>query len=82
MKMKLNLSLPDEYSWSVNLEVYEIFVIGTLQWLKMNGLLREEYTGFQVDYLGTRLKSNALEWYTRKVERHDRPIKKFYHWNQ
>ena len=47
MKMKLNLSLPDEYSWSVNLEVYEIFVIGTLQWLKMNGLLREEYKDFK-----------------------------------
>ena len=27
------------------------------------------------EYLGTRLKGDALEWYTRNVERHDQPIK-------
>ena len=30
---------------------------------------------FQVEYLGKRLKGDALEWYTRIVKRHDRPIK-------
>ena len=41
----------------------------------MNGLLDTKHATFQVEYLGTRLKGNALEWYTRNVERHDRPIK-------
>ena len=43
--------------------------------MKLNGLLGEDNADFQVKYLGTRLKSDALEWYTRNVERHDRPIK-------
>ena len=41
----------------------------------MTGLLGEDYTTFQVEYLGMRLKGNALEWYTRNVKRHDQPIK-------
>ena len=43
--------------------------------MKLNGLLGEDNTNFQVEYFGTRLKGDALEWYTRNVERHDRPIK-------
>ena len=40
--------------------------------MKLNGLLGEDNTDFQVEYLGTRLKGDdALEWYTRNVERHD-----------
>ena len=42
--------------------------------MKLNGLLGEDNANFQVEYLGTRLKGDALEWYTRNVERHDRPI--------
>ena len=41
----------------------------------MNGLLSTKHAAFQVEYLGMRLKGNALEWYTRNVERHDRSIK-------
>ena len=43
--------------------------------MKLNGLLGEDNANFQVEYLGTRLKDDALEWYTRNVERHDRPNK-------
>ena len=43
--------------------------------MRLNGLLGEDNANFQVEYLGTRLKGDALEWYTRNVERHDRPIK-------
>ena len=75
VKTKLNIASPEEYSGSSDLEVYETFVTGILQWLKMNGLLSTKYAAFQVEYLGTRLKGDALEWYTRNVERHDRPIK-------
>ena len=41
----------------------------------MNGLLGTKHAAFQVEYLRTRLKGNALEWYMRNVKRHDRPIK-------
>ena len=43
--------------------------------MRLNGLLGEDNSDFQVEYLGTRLKGDALEWYTRNVERHDRPIR-------
>ena len=41
----------------------------------MNGLLGTKHATFQVEYLGTRLKGNALGWYMRNVKIHDRPIK-------
>ena len=43
--------------------------------MKLNGLLGEDNADFQVESLGTSFKGNALEWYTRNVKRHDRPIK-------
>ena len=75
VKMKLNITSPEEYSGSSDLEVYKMFVAGILCWLKMNVLLGTKNATFQVEYLGTRLKGDALEWYTRNVERPDRPIK-------
>ena len=75
VKMKVNIASPEEYSGSSNLEVCEMFVTGILCWLKMNGLLSTKHATFQVEYLGTRFKGDALEWYTRNVKRHDRPIK-------
>ena len=43
--------------------------------MRLNGLLGEDNADFQVEYLGTRLKGDALEWYTRNVKRHDQPIR-------
>ena len=63
VKMKLNIPSPEEYSESSALEVYETFVTGILQWLRLNSLLGEDNTAFQVEYLGTRLNGDALEWY-------------------
>ena len=71
VKTKLSIPSPEEYSGSPDLEVYETFIAGILRWLRLNGLLGEDNTDFQVEYLGTRLKGDALEWYTRNVERHD-----------
>ena len=71
IKTKLNITSPEEYSGSSNLKVYETFIAGILRWLKMNGLLSTKHAAFQVEYLGTRLKGDALEWYKRNVERHD-----------
>ena len=73
IKTKLSTPSPEEYSGSPDLKVYETFIAGILQWLRLNGLLGEDNADFQVEYLGTRLKGNALEWYTRNVERHDQP---------
>ena len=75
VKMKLNIPSPEEYSGSSDLEVYGTFVAGILQWLRLNSLSGEDNVDFQVEYLGTRLKGDALEWYTQNGERHDQPIK-------
>lgn len=74
-KAKLNIAAPEEYSGSADLEIYETFVAGILQWLKLHELLGADYEETQVQYLGTRLKGNASEWFNRNVERPDRPIK-------
>ena len=72
---RLNISPPEEYSGSSDLEVYEMFVTGILRWLRLHGLLGVKYTKTQVQFLGMRLKGNASEWFTRNVEHPDRPIR-------
>ena len=71
VKTKLSILSSKEYLGSPDLKVFETFIAGILRWLKLNGLLGEDNTDFQVEYLGMRLKGDALEWYTRNVERHD-----------
>ena len=73
--MRLNISPPEEYSGSLDLEVYETFVAGILRWLKLHGLLGVKYTETQVQFLGTQLKGNASKWFMRNVERPDRLIR-------
>ena len=75
VQTRLNISPPEEYSGNSDLEVYETFVAGILWWLKLHGLLGVKYTETQVQFLGTRLKGNASEWFTRNIERPDRPIR-------
>ena len=75
IKTKLSIPSPKEYLGSPDLEVYETFIAGILRWLRLNGLLDKANTNFKVEYLGTRLKGDALEWYTRNVEGHDQPIR-------
>ena len=52
-QMRLNISPPEEYSGSSDLEVYEMFIAGILQWLRVHGLLGVKYTETQVQFLGT-----------------------------
>ena len=52
-QMRLNISPPEEYSGSSDLEVYKTFVAGILRWLRLNGLLGDKYTKTQVQFLGT-----------------------------
>ena len=73
--MRLNISPPEEYSGSSDLKVYETFIAGILQWLRLHGLLGVKYTETQVQFLGTQLKGNASEWFTRNIEHPDRPIR-------
>ena len=49
---RLNISPPEEYLGSSDLEVYEMFVAGILQWLRLHGLLCINYTETQVQFLG------------------------------
>ena len=53
MQMRLNISPPEEYSGSSDLKVYEMFIAGILQWLRLHGLLGVKYTDTQVQFLGT-----------------------------
>ena len=53
MRTRSNISPPEEYSGSLDLKVYETFVTGILQWLKLHGLLGVKYTETQVQFLGT-----------------------------
>ena len=41
---RLNISPPEEYSGSSDLEVYEMFIAGILRWLRLHGLLGVKYT--------------------------------------
>ena len=50
VKTKLSIPSPKEYSGSPDLEVYETFIAGILRWLRLNGLLGEDNTDFQVEY--------------------------------
>ena len=49
---RLNISPPEEYSGSSDLKVYEMFIAGILQWLRLHGLLGVKYTETQVQFLG------------------------------
>ena len=52
-QMRLNISPPEEYSGSSDLKVYEMFIAGILQWLRLHGLLGVKYTKTQVQFLHT-----------------------------
>ena len=52
-RTRLNISPPEEYSGNSDLEVYETFVTGILQWLKLHGLPGVKSTKTQVQFLGT-----------------------------
>ena len=73
--MRLNISPPEEYSGSSDLEMYKTFIAGILQWLRLHGLLGVKYTDTQVQFLGMQLKGNASEWFTRNIECPNRPIR-------
>ena len=75
VQTRLNISPPEEYSGSSDLEVYEMFVTGVLRWLRLHGLLGVKYTKIQVQFLGMQLKGNTSEWFIRNVEHSDQPIR-------
>ena len=64
-QMRLNISPPEEYWGSSDLKMYEMFIAGILQWLRLHGLLGVKYTETQVQFLGMQLKGNTSEWFTR-----------------
>ena len=53
MWTRLNISPPEGYSGSSDLEVYETFIAGILRWLRLHGPLGVEYTDTQLQFLGT-----------------------------
>ena len=61
---------PEYYLGEPNLEKFEVFIIGILQWLSMSLVLGldKESTAVQLRYLGSQLLGNSQEWYAHKVE--------------
>jgi hypothetical protein len=76
-KAGVKVAQPTEYSGSSNLEEFETFVAGILRWLGLYNLLGPMSEQTQIGYVGTRLKSEAQEWFYRNVERFDQEVK---HW--
>ena len=66
----LKIPHPDPYVGEADLEKFEGFVTGLLQWLSLNLLLGSDAnsTSIQVRYLGMCLSRDALEWYFHNVE--------------
>ncbi|KAF8588912.1 hypothetical protein K439DRAFT_1613135 [Ramaria rubella] len=73
-KAGVKLPHPVEYAGRADLEEFENFVSGILRWLCMNSLLGPSSTELQLNYLGTRLKGEAMEWYTQNIECHDQVV--------
>ena len=67
---RVKMPHPEYYLGEPDLEKFEVFIVGVLQWLSTSLMLgSDEYsTAIQLWYLGSRLLGNAQEWYTRKVE--------------
>jgi hypothetical protein len=63
---------PEPYGGSADLEKFEVFITGILRWLSMNNMLGEK---LQLGYLGACLKDEALEWFSRNVEKPDHIIR-------
>ena len=63
---------PKPYLGEADLEKFEVFITGKLQWLSMSVPLSPETTMLQVKYVGTHLMDNMQEWYVCNVEHHGR----------
>jgi hypothetical protein len=74
-KAGIKVAHPDSYSEGADLEEFEIFIAGVLRWLRMNSLLRPSSTEIQLQYLGTRLKGEAHEWFYRYIEHCNRTVR-------
>jgi hypothetical protein len=68
-KAGIKVAHPDSYSGGADLEEFEIFIAGVLQWLRMNSLLRPSSTEIQCQYLGTCLKGEAHKWFYRQLDK-------------
>ena len=70
MRMGAKMPLPEPYSGEPDLERYQVFIAGLLQWFSMNQLLGSdtESTLMQLKCLGNFLQGNAQEWYVCNIE--------------
>jgi hypothetical protein len=67
-KAGVKLPLPEPYSGSPKLKVFEVFMSNTLHLLKINCMLGAASNDLQLIFLGTRLNGEAQEWYMCNVE--------------
>ena len=67
---------PEPYYGEPDLERYQVFIAGLLQWFSMNQLLSSdtESTLMQLKCLGNCLQGNAQEWYICNIESWDHTV--------
>ena len=69
---------PEPYTGKPDLEQYQVFVAGLLQWFSMNQLLSSDTEStllvMQSKCLGNCLQGNAQEWYVCNIELWDHPV--------
>ena len=61
---------PEPYLGEADLEKFETFIIGILQWLSMSMPSSPDTTMLQVKYMGTHLMDDTQEWYICNVKHH------------
>ena len=73
VQMGAKMPPPEPYSGKPDLERYQVFIAGLLQWFSMNQLLGSdtESTLMQLKCLGNCLQGNAQEWYIRNIKSWD-----------
>ena len=70
-------SIPEPYSGEADLEKFEMFIAGVLQWLSMSMPLTPDTTMLQVKYVGMHLADDTQEWYIRNVEHHGHTVREW-----
>jgi hypothetical protein len=68
-KAGIKLPHPEPYGGSADLKKFKVLIAGILRWLSMNNMLGEKAAELQLGYLGVCLNDEALEWFSRNVER-------------
>ena len=69
----LRVSAPEKYSGEDDIEKFDTWVTGLLQWYWVHNITGATKDSVRVDLCGTTLKKAPSEWYSDEVEAWNRP---------